>query len=448
LKKSSLITRTACALALALISLLSCTANAQEPSQTLIRNVSVWDGMAENAVANQDVFIVGHMIKTIGSNLEVLDGTNVIDGGGRVLMPGLIDAHIHLGNPDIAAKNADPGYSAALSLVVAERILMQGWTTVRDLGGAVVGIARAIDEGHMKGPRIFPSSVLISQTSGHTDFRNPMDIHPNIGGANQNELSARFSMLADGEAEVRRAVRESLRRGATQIKLMAGGGIGSPYDPIDTVQFSEAELRAAVEVAADWNTYVGVHAYTDRSVNRAISAGVKVIEHGHLLSKETLQRMKDEGVSLSGQSFATLNDIPYPEGSYQAEKAAIVMAGTDTMMEVARDIGLPVHLGADASGSMEWYDSTIYEFKFRQKWFSSVEILRQATGHNSKLLEMTGPRNPYPDGPIGVIKEGAYADLLIIEGNPLEDSSILVDHKNTMKLIMKNGVIYKNILQD
>jgi imidazolonepropionase-like amidohydrolase len=245
---------------------------------------------------------------------------------------------------------------------------------------------------------------------------------------------------------VRRAVRESLRQGATQIKVMAGGGISSEYDPLDTVQFSPEEMRAAVEAAADWHTYVTVHAYTDEAVNRALDAGVKVIEHGHLLSESTLKRIKADGAFLSSQSFGFVRNYPLNTETERGRKAKGVMDGVDNLMNTAKKIGLPVAFGTDSFGAERVYVGAVKEFSYRLRWFDSLEILKQATSHNAKLLELTGPRNPYKDGPLGVIQPGAYADLLIVDGDPLNDVTVLEDYETNLRLIMKDGEIYKNTL--
>lgn len=427
---------------------LSSLALAQEGGNgTLIRNVAIWDGQSDRLLTAQDVLISDNLIKSIAANIEVDESAEVIDGGGRVLMPGIIDAHTHLAIPlNIGTvANADPGYVTALSVKVAKMYLMRGWTTVRDVGGPTQGLARAINEGHIDGPRIFPSAMFISQTSGHGDFRTPTEPHPHMGFGS-NPFAQRYALIADGPAEVRRAVRESLRQGATQIKLMAGGGISSAYDPIDTKQYSLEELRAAVEAAADWNTYVTVHAYTDAAVNRAIDAGVQVIEHGHLLSEATLRRMKKEGIYLSSQSFGFARNMTDQVPADTRKKIDQVMSGVDSLMSTAKDIGLPVAFGTDAFGSMRAYENGVKEFSWRELWFDSIDILRQATSHNGALLQLTGPRNPYQEGPLGIIATGAYADLLIVDGNPLEDVSLLEDHENNIRLIMKDGKIYKNTL--
>lgn len=417
--------------------------------QTLIRNVSIWDGTSDAAQPGQDLIVTGNLITEIGEGLNASADAEVIDGGGLVLMPGIIDAHTHIStsiSPNEVV-HEDPAYVAAHSYQIARMLLMRGWTTLRDMGGPSPGVARAIDEGVAIGPRIYPSAMTISQTSGHGDKRTRTAPHPNITGI-RDHASDRFRQVADGPDEVRRAVRESLRQGASQIKLTAGGGISSDYNPIDSVQFSPAELRAAVEAAADWSTYVAVHAYTDKSVNRALDAGVKVIEHGHLLSRSTLRRIKSEGAFLSSQSFGFVRELRLDQSSARARKALMVLDGVDAMMETAKDVGLPVAFGTDAFGTIATYKRGVKEFTYRKRWFDSIEILKQATSHNAKLLALTGPRNPYPDGPLGVIVEGAYADLLIVAGDPLSDASILEDYETTIKLIMKDGAVYKNILAE
>ena len=422
-------------------------APSEEIARVLIRNVAVWDGTADSAVAGQDVLVQGKLIAAIGNGLDAPAGADVVDGGGRVLIPGIIDAHTHIALPlrPADAAREDPAYVAALSFRVAEKLLMRGWTTARDVGGPVQGIARAIDDGLAIGPRIYPSAMTISQTSGHADIRALTDPHPNMDGAH-NAYANRYALLADGPAEVRRAVREALRQGAVQIKLMAGGGVSTEYDPLDTVQYSPEELRAAVESAADWHTYVTVHAYTDEAVNRALDAGVLVIEHGHLLSEPTLKRIKSDGAYLSSQSFGFVRQILADTPIDPKGKAQSVLDGVDGVMATARKIGLPVAFGTDAFGSLRAYESAVGEFGYRTRWFDSLEILKQATSHNAKLLELTGPRNPYPDGPLGVIVEGAYADLLVVDGDPLSDVTVLQDYANNIRLIMKDGRVYKNTL--
>ncbi len=417
-------------------------------SDVVIRNVRVWDGNARNPTEPQDILVSGAMIKAIGTGLASPGPIEVIDGAGRIAIPGIIEAHTHIMLPisPSDARQADPAYVAVRAAQEARAMLLRGWTTIRDMGGPSQGLARAIDEGHTVGPRIYSAGIYISQTSGHGDARGLNDLHPNMG-ASPNALTNRFVLIADGPAEVTRAVRESLRHGATSIKVMAGGGISSDYDPIDTVQYSVEELRAAVVAAEQWNTYVSVHAYTDAAVRNALEAGVKVIEHGHLLSEETLQLLKSKGAYLSSQSFGFVRTYVRPDAaSDRGGKALMVLDGVDNMMTSAKRLGIPVAFGTDSFGSSQVFEGAVKEFGYRLKWFSSAEILKQATSINARLLALTGPRNPYQEGPLGVLVEGAYADLLIVDGNPLEDVALLEDYESNIRLIMKDGVVYKNTL--
>ncbi len=416
--------------------------------QVLIRNASVWDGTSDKTLPGQNVLIEDGLIKTIGPEVVAADAATVINAGGRVLIPGIIEAHTHVSSPmpPDQVRAADPTYVAARSVAVVRGILMRGWTTIRDIGGPSQGLAKAIDEGHAIGPRIYTSAMIISQTSGHGDYRSLNERHPNMGGA-PDAFQQRYVLLADGPAEVTRAVRESLRHGATAIKVMAGGGISSDYDPLDSVQYSVEELRAAVLAAEQWNTYVAVHAYTDQAVRNSLEAGVKVIEHGHLLSEETLKLLKAKGAYLSSQSFGFVRSMVRDPNSNRGAKGMMVIEGVDNLMSTAKKLGIPVAFGTDSFGSPAIFAGAPREFGYRLKWFNSLEILKQATSINAKLLELTGPRNPYKKGPLGVIREGAYADLLIVDGNPLENVRLLEDHEKNIRVIMKDGVIYRNTLQ-
>ncbi|MDH3604699.1 MAG: amidohydrolase family protein, partial [Candidatus Tectomicrobia bacterium] len=379
------------------------------PTRFLVENVNVWDGTSDGLQLNQNVFVEGKFINAIGRNMEVADNTIVIDGGGRVLIPGIIEAHTHLSVPVplLEVRDKEWMYLGALSAREAEKMLMRGWTTARDMGGPTQGLAQAIDEGRIIGPRIYTSAMFISQTSGHGDFRSYNEPHPNMGGG-ANPWGQSYSLIADGPAEVKRAVRESLRRGATQIKIMAGGGISSEYDPVDTHQYSLEELRAAVEAADEWNTYVAAHAYTDQAARKALEAGVKVIEHGHMLSEDTLRLLKEKGAFLSPQSFAYVRvffagDNRSAQTQPRPKNGMQIVRGVDNLMRLAKELDIPVAFGTDAIGYPKAFDAAVREFGGRLKWFTSLEILKQATSVNAQLLELTGPRNPYPDGPLGVI---------------------------------------------
>ncbi|WP_406649235.1 amidohydrolase family protein [Aliisedimentitalea scapharcae] len=421
-----------------------------ETTRVIFTNVHVFDGINEERIENANVLVVDNLIAEISTEPLTAANAQVIDGGGRTLMPGIIEGHSHLMFPVSASawfNSHDVFYIGAASAQIANGFLMRGWTTVRDIGGPAMGLQRAIEDGQSIGPRIYASSAVIGQTSGHGDFRDYNDPHPNEV-AHKQQFYEHFSFIADGPAEVQRAVREALRRGAVQIKLMAGGGVSSVYDPLYTVQYSAEELRAATEAAADYGTYVAVHAYNDTAIIRSIENGVKVIEHGTLMTEASAEVMRDNDIVLS-PSCQVLN-LSEEEVSFldpvSLTKFNEALAGLDQQMQLAKEYELTVAFGTDMFGSPQNFENTVYEFSCRERYFSPFEVLRQATSINGELLAMTGERNPYPDGPLGVIEAGAYADIILVDGNPLDGTEVLVDYENNIDLIMKDGVIYKNTL--
>jgi imidazolonepropionase-like amidohydrolase len=249
----------------------------------LITNVSIFDGTSEALITGKDVATKGRMIdKLVDAGGDGSGYDQVIDGGGRILIPGLIESHAHLtwaSIPMTDLQNSLPGYEQVVATAQAKNMLMRGVTSVRDMGGPVFGLKRAIDEGIVPSPRIYPSGTFVSQTSGHGDFRQQNEQHALFGGQRFAMERKGHTRIVDGVPLVLAAVRENLRHGASQIKLMVGGGYASPTDPIESTQFSFDEIKAAVDAAADFGTYVAVHVYTPRGANRAIDAGVKVIEH-------------------------------------------------------------------------------------------------------------------------------------------------------------------------
>jgi len=279
----------------------------------LFRNVRIFDGQSGVVTGPSDVLVRGNRIERIAANQSPEPGATLIEGNGRTLMPGLIDMHWHtmLASPSVpVAMSADENYLALLAGVEAERTLMRGFTTVRDVGGPSFGLKRAIDERQVSGPRIFPSGAMISVTSGHGDFRSEHDLPRTLGEPGSRFDRMGYSAIADSPDEVRLRTREQLMRGASQIKLTAGGGVSSPHSPLDAITFTEAEVRAAVEAARNWGTYVTVHAYTSEAVRQAISAGVQCIEHAMLMDDATAQLMASKGLWLSTQpcrwNWATL----------------------------------------------------------------------------------------------------------------------------------------------
>ncbi len=418
------------------------------PSAVLFRNVRVFDGISGQLSAPTSVLVRGNVIASIAADAAPPAGAQTIDGAGRTLMPGLIDAHWHsmfagLSVPELIT--ADSGTINLVAGVESGRTLMRGFTTVRDVGGASFSLKQAIDRGRIPGPRIFPSGAMISVTSGHGDFRAMTDLPRALGApASRHDVDG-DSAIADSPDEVRIRVREQLMRGASQIKLTAGGGVSSPHSPLDAVTFSEAELRAAVEAATDWGTYVTVHAYTPTSVRRAIRAGVKCIEHASLMDEETAREMARTGTWLSTQPFPPEMADAFPRGSDEWEKAQEVFAGTDHTYQLAIKHKLKTAWGTDVLFSSQLATRQGAILASLTRWYTPAQALIMATSTNAELLRLSGKRTPYR-GTLGVVKEGALADLLLVDGDPLTNIALITDPERNFKIIMKDGVIYKNTL--
>lgn len=413
--------------------------------ETLFRNVRVFDGRADRLSAPTSVLVRGSAIAGIGPAVAAAPGATIIDGGGRTLMPGLIDAHAHVmlaGLSEAALLTTEIGFVNIAAARAAETLLMRGFTSVRDLGGPVFGLKRAIDAGLTNGPRIWPAGAMISQTSGHGDFRLPGEV-PAVPGALAHADRMGVTAIADGVPLVQQRVREQLRAGASHIKLMAGGGVSSPFDPIDVTQYSPEELRAAVEAAADWGTYVTVHAYTPRAIRRAIEAGVKCIEHGQLIDEATAKLMAERGVWWSLQLFLDDEDANPKAGAARLKQLA-VSAGTETAYGLARKYRIRTAWGTDTLHSPAGLQRGNRQLAKLTRWYSPAEVLRMATGDNGDLLALSGERSPY--GRVGVIAEGAMADLLLVDGDPIADIRLIEDPERYFRIIMKDGRIVKNSL--
>lgn len=424
---------------------------ADPPTAILFENVRIFDGKSDALSASMNVLVRGNTIEKISKAAIQTDGdpaAKVISGGGRTLMPGLIDAHWHtmLVRPTPAALLIDDiGYLNLVAGDEAKDTLMRGFTTVRDVGGPSFGLKRAIDEGIVAGPRIYPSGAIVTVTSGHGDFRQPSELPRVIGAPLSRQEQTGAAMVADSPDEVRVRVREQLLKGASQIKLTAGGGVASPNSPLDASTFTEAELRAAVEAAENWGTYVTVHAYTPVSIKRAIAAGVKCIEHGHLMDEETAKLIGERGIWLSTQAFPDELADAFPPGSQERAKAFTVFAGTDKTIGLAKKYKLKTAWGTDILFSRrlaERQGELLVKFT---RWYTPAETLVMATGTNASLLAMSGERNPYP-GKLGVVEEGALADLLLVDGDPIADITLIQDPAKNLVVIMKDGKIYKNAL--
>jgi imidazolonepropionase-like amidohydrolase len=417
--------------------------------KVLIQNVNVWDGTSDVLNNGVDVLVEGNLVKEISAG-QSTEGVQVIDGGGRTLIPGLIDMHSHLTIMEGMLEGRDNFDQMAIGAMtgnVLQSYLDQGFTSTMDLGGNVLGVAKAVNLGRIPGPRIYPSGGFLSQTGGHGDTGRFND---ELGATNRLE-EVDFAHIVDGRPEVMQAARHNFRAGATQIKAMAGGGVASEWDPLHVTQFTLDEMKAAVEVAEDYGSFVTVHAYHDRSVNRAIDAGVRLIQHNFLVSEETIIRMKQEGIALSLQGFVSLIQFANPEqitffSPDQKAKGKRVNAGATQMMEWAQKHELLIVTGGDMFGAMNVVMQAKNLTILTTVGFTPLEILKTATSNAGEVLTWTGGMNPYKYGTLGVIEEGAYADLILMDGNPLEDIMLLEDYENNFKLIMKDGKIWKNTI--
>lgn len=430
------------------------SANAQEGpfgygvkhDHVVIRDAQVFSGCSAQ-LADADVLVSGNMIERIGPDLEAPEGALEINGEGHTLIPGLIDAHWHgmyATASIVEMMTTNEGYWNLKTSVAQRDALYRGFTTVRDTAGPMFDIKRATDQGIIVGPRVYPSGPAISQTAGHMDFRMTRDVPATPDNLHPFEKMNQF-YIADGIPDVLKRVRENLMQGASQIKMMAGGGVTSSYDPIHTKQFTQAELKAAVEAADNWGTYVLTHAINNEAVGHSIDAGVKSIEHGHMATVENLKRMKKEGVWLSMQPFMDDEDAPQLN-EFQKAKYQFVTDGTDFVYTNAKKLGVKIAFGTDTLFSADLAKRQGAQLAKLKKWFTPFEALKMATCDNAELLALTGKLNPYPNGPLGRIDEGAYADMILVDGNPLKDLDLVSDPENRFKLIMKDGVIYKNTL--
>lgn len=413
------------------------------PSETLFRDVRVFDGKSTSLSGTTNVLVRGDRIAAIGPDAVGGSGATVIAGAGRTLMPGLIDVHAHVIMAELsqlALLTADPNFAQIAATRTAERMLMQGFTSVRDAGGPTFGLKQAIDAGIIPGPRIWPSGAIISQTSGHGDFRLPGEV-PALPGALAYADRLGFTAVADSPDLVRQRVREQLRQGASQIKLTAGGGVTSLFDPLDVTQYSAEELRAAVDAAADWGTYVMVHAYTPRAIRRAVEAGVKSIEHGQLLDEDSVKLIAERDVWLSLQPFLDDEDANPQQGTAR-EKQKQMQNGTENAYRLAIKHRVKLAWGTDTLFAPGTVPRMNFKLTKLTRWFSPGEVLRIATGRNGELLALSGERSPY--GRVGVIEAGALADVILVDGDPVANIRLIEDPARSFVVIMKNGMVVKD----
>lgn len=435
------------ALALSLILATSSVLAEDQPQSLLFDNVRVFDGTSATLSEATRVLVIDAEIAGIGPDLDVPTEARVINGDGKTLMPGLIDAHVHLtfssmSMAELMAPDLTPERALAASAREAEAMLLRGFTSVRDVGGPIFELKHEIDAGRLAGPRIWPAGATISQTAGHGDFRLPHERSRRFFGEPSRAEKLGATFIADGRDEVLTAVRENLRFGASQIKLMAGGGTSSAYDPVDVTQYTFDEMRAAVEAAEDWGTYVTVHAYTPRAIRRAIEAGVKVIDHGQLLDRETLELMVERDIWLSLQ---VLRESTPDMDPLRRAKRKPVIENQPRVWEMARELDVKLAWGTDFLFEPALNASQNEHIVMLSEWFEPAEVLRLVTHDNAQLLALSGLRSPY-QGRLGVVAEGALADLLLVDGNPLEDLSLLANPAENFRLIVKDGRVVHDAL--
>ena len=437
------------ALAIMVLPALTGFAAEKAPQQILIKNVSIFNGTSGKLITGSDVVLNGNKIeKIIPAGSQEAGFDTVIDGRGGYLTPGLIDSHMHstMGVDEAEYMEGDQAYVQLHSAKELHEMLLRGVTTARDAAGNAFALKRAIDGGVIIGPRLYPAGALISQYSGHGDFRpqNPNALPKEWGGPHGPGEASGHVMLANGVDQVTSAVRQQLFLGATQIKIAVAGGVSSFTDPLYVTEYFPEEIQAAVKAAKDYGTYVMAHSHAPKGVLRAVENGVLSIEHGSLVDDKAAKLMAKKGAVFipSVQVLAQLKPI-YTDPIRKA-KLEEAFAGTDKAMKAAKKYDLLIGYGTDLLFSYEGRKQQLKDLGLRKQWFTSAEVMIQATGNGGKIVGMSGKRNPY--GKVGVIEKGAMADVLIYNKNPLEDVSIVEDYENNLKLIIKDGKIYKNTL--
>jgi imidazolonepropionase-like amidohydrolase len=395
----------------------------------LIKNVNIFDGKSEQLLEKANVLIEKNLIKTIStSNIDAKDAL-IIEGNGRTLIPGLIDAHTHIAataNPTEVVKWSE-GKTMIAATTSAKQMLLRGFTTVRDVGLNTIDLARAIDAGIVAGPRILPVGAIISTSSGPADYRIATEGQPAFGANAPRSFSLKFGYNVDGVDEVLKAVRENFFNGAVQIKTYVSGGVTSEIAPLDATPFTLDELKAMVEAAERFDTYVLAHTHTLRSTEDAVTAGVKSLEHVSALNDDLAKKIKKEGFWVVPSILHVLNSQDSaPEFFSPAQKRRYLVMGETNLNAVKLIIkhNLKTGFGTDFTGPESSQALQSAEFEARAKFWPTIEVLRQATSYNAELIGMANSRLPYQDGPLGVIEQGAYADLLIVDGNPLENISL------------------------
>lgn len=465
--KSTLISKATSKLVISAVAAFSLTSAAFAAEQTLIKNVKVWDGTGKSLSKPQDVLIEGELIKSIGKGLKVAADVVVIDGDGRTLMPGLIEGHGHLQMNGTSLADIENNRNweelAVRSAAKAKIALMSGFTSWRDAGGMGAGLKKSIDTGVVVGPRIYPAGAFIGPTGSHADFRNFTAPNETFNGPQSSGARHGMTVTADGVDAIKAAARQNFMQGATQLKIMSSGGVASKFDPWQLDAYSAEEIRAAVEVADAYGSYVMSHAYSKKSIMRCLENGVKTIEHGFMFDGDIAKLMKEKGAYMTTNMHAFspyLGDIEAIKSSpASARKAASAQLAFTNYIKNVNKYQPKLAFNADCVGFGDsCIKQTDHEIYLSAKFFGNHFALKSLTSVAGEMVALSGTTlNPYFKGPLGVVKKGAYADLLLVDGNPLKDITVIGGNEKwfdapardgikTMRVIMKGGVIYKNTL--
>jgi imidazolonepropionase-like amidohydrolase len=446
------------------LGLVSYAQDAPEPAQTLFQDVRVFNG-TDNQLLDVDVLVEGNLIKAIGKDIVAREDATVIDGQGKTLMPGLIDSHVHfnlsMGGGRQGMEAARWDYMAVMGVAAAQDWFADGFTTARDMGGMHDGLRRAIDAGLIEGPRLYLATGMISQSSGHADMLLDSQSVPTQSSLVRLEITH----IADGVEEVRKAVRRNFSLGANLIKIMIGGGIAGAKGPMYAAQYTDEEISVAVREASVRDAYVAAHIYEDAHIERALNLGVMSIEHGQYISENTARLMKKKGAFISPYIASVVSDeiFKHPlfgnKNSFEYPRVIEMKEKSGDFVEIIKKVKPNIVFSSDivSTNGVLSRQQRDHEKWIFAKHFGNFEALKAMTSTGGKLAMLTGRANPYPHK-LGVIKVDAYADILLVDGNPLEDITVVGGNPEwftapprgegipTIRFIMKDGAIYKNTL--
>jgi len=409
--------------------------------QIVFKNLNLLDPRWNEARGGYEVLVEGDLIKEVSPKPIKAAKAQVVDCGKRTLMPGLIDCHVHVFLVEVNIRNLEHiplTLLTARSADLMKGMIDRGFTTVRDTGGADWGIKTAVESGLIPGPRLFISGRAIGPTGGHSDSRRRTDTGATCGCCN---AMVYCMAIADGADEVRKLVREQMRQGADQVKIMCSGGVASPYDPLDSLQFSEAEIAAATDEAKNFGRYVLAHAYTPEAITRAVTNGVRTIEHGNLIDAKSAKLLKSSGGYMIANLVAYFSmkerAAQFGMTADMLAKNDIVLEGALRSLEICKAAGVKVGYGTDLLGQLQ-VDQSL-EFIHRAKVLKPLEIIRQATTVGAEILRQ--------EGKLGIVEPGAFADLIVVDGNPLKKLELFLDQGAHLPVIMKAGKFHKNALK-